>query len=56
MVPSSLFLHMVGGRETSASTAFTELLGAPEQVKVAAGSAEVGSDRFIVCVVSGMCC
>ena len=51
-----MFLHMVGGRETSASTAFTELLGAPEQVKVAAGSAEVGSDRFIVCVVSGMCC
>ena len=56
MVPSSLFLHMVGGRETSASTAFTELLGAPEQVKVAAGSAEVGSGGFIVCVVSGVCC
>ena len=56
MVPSSLLLHMVGDRETSPSTAFTELSGAPRQVKVAAGSAEVGSDGFIVRVVSGVCC
>ena len=56
MVPSSLLLHMVGDRETSPSTAFTELSGAPGQVKVAAGSAEVGSDGFIVCVISGVCC